>query len=59
MTQRIAHLWRWLRRLSGDDAYDRYIAHQRAAHADHRTMTRAEFYAHRENDKWSGVNRCC
>jgi uncharacterized short protein YbdD (DUF466 family) len=59
MKQRIAGWWQWLRRLSGDDAYDQYLAHQLEAHADRQPMTRAEFYVIRENGKWSGVSRCC
>jgi uncharacterized short protein YbdD (DUF466 family) len=52
-------LWHYLRRLSGDDAYDRYLAHQLEAHHDRAPLTRAGFYAQREEQKWSGINRCC
>jgi uncharacterized short protein YbdD (DUF466 family) len=59
MTRRIAHLWRWLRRLSGDDAYEQYVAHLRVAHPGQAMPGRAEFYRQRESEKWSGVQRCC
>jgi uncharacterized short protein YbdD (DUF466 family) len=51
--------WRWLRRFSGDDAYDRYVAHLRAAHPDRPLPGRAQYYRARELEKWSGINRCC
>jgi uncharacterized short protein YbdD (DUF466 family) len=53
-------LWGGLRTLSGDDAYERYLAHWRAQHAhdgapmDRKTFCRAEL-----ERKWSGVRRCC
>jgi uncharacterized short protein YbdD (DUF466 family) len=52
-------LWHWLRRLSGDDAYEQYVAHLRAAHPDRAPPDRGEFYREREKEKWSGVKRCC
>ena len=51
--------WRALRRLSGDDAYERYVAHRRAAHAADRPLSRAEFYHAEIARKWDGVRRCC
>ncbi len=52
--------WRMLRRLSGDDAYERYLAHRRRAHGDTAApLARAEFYQRELERRWSGVNRCC
>jgi uncharacterized short protein YbdD (DUF466 family) len=51
--------WRWLRRLSGDDAYERYLHHHAARHPDTRAPSRREFYAQELERKWSGVSRCC
>ena len=31
---RLATLWCWIRQLSGDDAFERYRAHQLACHPD-------------------------
>jgi uncharacterized short protein YbdD (DUF466 family) len=51
--------WAWLRRVSGDDAYERYRAHQVLQHPGAPTMSRREFCADAERRKWSGVSRCC
>jgi uncharacterized short protein YbdD (DUF466 family) len=57
--QRLKDLWQWLRRVSGDDAYDQYIAHLHAAHPERTVQDRTTFLRQRENEKWSGVKRCC
>lgn len=51
--------WRALRRVSGDDAYERYLAHHATAHADVAPPTRAEFFRSEQKRKWEGVRRCC
>jgi uncharacterized short protein YbdD (DUF466 family) len=53
-----------MRRLSGDDAYERYLQHFAQVHAaDPLTMStplsRREFHRRRVEDKWSGISRCC
>ena len=49
---------RWLRALSGDDAYERYLAHHACAH-EGAPLSRRAFYAQREAAKWGGISRCC
>ena len=53
------HLWHYLRQVTGDDAYERYIAHQNQAHAGEATLTRQQFFKMRQDEKWSKVSRCC
>jgi uncharacterized short protein YbdD (DUF466 family) len=48
----------WLRGLSGDDAYDRYLTHHARAH-EGPPLSRPAFYREREERKWSGITRCC
>lgn len=48
----------WLRALSGDDAYDRYLTHHARAHGGP-LLSRGAFYREREERKWSGISRCC
>jgi uncharacterized short protein YbdD (DUF466 family) len=48
----------WLRAVSGDDAYERYLTHYARAH-EGPPLSRGAFYEERENRKWSGVSRCC
>jgi uncharacterized short protein YbdD (DUF466 family) len=53
--------WAALRELSGDDAYDRYIAHWHARHAAsaEAPLDRREFFKENQRRKWEGVKRCC
>ncbi len=51
--------WRFVRQVSGDDAFDRYLAHHRDAHADGVPMTREQFYQFRQEQKWNRISRCC
>ncbi|HKT71652.1 MAG TPA: YbdD/YjiX family protein [Steroidobacteraceae bacterium] len=53
------NLWRWLRAASGDDAYERYVAHTSQAHPARPVLSARAFYDERQRRKWSGINRCC
>ncbi len=55
----MAAVLRWLRALSGDDAYERYLAHHARAHEGAAPASRRAFYAAREAAKWGGISRCC
>lgn len=52
-------LWRAIRELSGDDGYERYLQHHAAAHPDTTPLPRATWFAHEQQQKWTGVKRCC
>jgi uncharacterized short protein YbdD (DUF466 family) len=53
--------WAVLREVSGDDAYERYLAHRRECPAlqGHTPPSRAAFFAEEQRRKWDGVRRCC
>jgi len=51
--------WRYLRAVSGDDAYERYLAHHAAHHALEPTLSRKDFFTESQRQKWTGVSRCC
>ena len=60
MTELLRRCWHTLRTISGDDAYERYLAHRRAQHADEAPpLSRAEYFRAEQQRKWSGVKRCC
>jgi len=59
MIARLKELLALLRRLSGDDAYERYIEHRCTVHAGEPLPTRREFWCGEVERKWQGVNRCC
>ncbi len=53
--------WQCLRRLSGDDAYERYLTHWQEKHAgsEARPLSRHAFFRAEQERKWSGIKRCC
>ena len=57
------HWWRrllgFVRRISGDDAYERYLAHRLAHHAQEPALDRRAFYLAEQHHKWIGIKRCC
>jgi uncharacterized short protein YbdD (DUF466 family) len=59
LTDGFQRLWRAIRRLSGDDAYERYLAHHAACHAETPVLSRREYFHRREDEKWGGIRRCC
>ncbi len=52
---------RWyLRELTGESAYDRYLAHRRAEHPGEPVMSRREFERARQDDREARPQaRCC
>lgn len=54
-------VWRALRTVSGDDAYERYLRHwqEQHAHAGGRPLSRKEFFKAEQARKWDGIRRCC
>lgn len=57
--QRLRRAWRFLRQVSGDDAYERYLVHHARAHPGECALSRRGYFDQRQKQKWSGVNRCC
>ena len=59
MKTQLARLWKLVRRLSTDDAYERYLAHHSGAHPGTPALSRQAFYLREQEHKWTGINRCC
>jgi uncharacterized short protein YbdD (DUF466 family) len=59
MIQRLRQIMAVLRRLSGDDAYERFVAHLRTVHPNEPLPSRREFWRGEVDRKWQEVNRCC
>jgi uncharacterized short protein YbdD (DUF466 family) len=53
--------WTVLRELTGDDAYERYLAHWQREHAGDvvAPLDRRAFCREEQRRKWEGVRRCC
>jgi uncharacterized short protein YbdD (DUF466 family) len=65
MLKYLKTFWRAVRRLSGDDAYERYLEHYARchlhddAHECEGPLSRAEFFKQWQDQKWNGIKRCC
>jgi len=61
MIATLRRAWAYLRELTGDDAYERYLAHWRLHHAADGgvPLDRAAFVREEQRRKWEGVRRCC
>jgi uncharacterized short protein YbdD (DUF466 family) len=59
LRQQLRGFWKYLRRVSGDDAYERYLAHHQRLHMGGTALTRQEFFQRQQEDKWSKISRCC
>lgn len=59
LREKLGVLWRAVRRLSGDDAYERYLQQHAKHHPDQPPSSRQEFFRQWQDDKWKGVKRCC
>ena len=59
LTEALRKLWRAIRRISGDDGYERYLAHRAAVHPGAPALPRHAWFAHQLQQKWSGIKRCC
>lgn len=53
------NIWRIIRRLSGDDGYERYLAHRAAMHPEQPALSRRAWFEHQQQQKWTGIKRCC
>ena len=51
--------WAMVRQLSGDDAYERYLARHAASHAATAPLSRKEYFQRQQQQKWNGIRRCC
>jgi len=58
--ERMQLLWKLIREVSGDDAYERYVMHFRLNHADEgEPLSRQAFFKQQQDEKWKGIKRCC
>lgn len=53
--------WATLRAVTGDDAYERYMAHWQEHHScgGGEPLERAAFFREEQARKWNGLRRCC
>jgi len=51
-------IWKWIREVSGDDAYERYLKIQDNNSGEQR-LTEAEYYCQYLERKYTRPSRCC
>ncbi|MDP1771175.1 MAG: YbdD/YjiX family protein [Methylobacter sp.] len=59
MLSKLKRFWRVVRRLSGDDAYERYLQHHVAHHQADTPLSKEAFFKRWQDEKWNGIKRCC
>ena len=59
LTRALQRAWQLIRELSGDDAYERYLAHHATCHADRAPLSPKEYFRRQQQQKWNGIRRCC
>ncbi len=74
LVNQLKDFWKFLRQVTGDDAYERYCAHYvsthgassqganvhpQGSHCSATLLSRQQFFKLQQDDKWSGVSRCC
>ena len=59
MRQAVRLLWEYVRTVTGDNAYEHYLADHAVTHRAAAPLSRREFFARVTHQKWSGINRCC
>jgi uncharacterized short protein YbdD (DUF466 family) len=54
-------VWQGIRGLTGEDAYERYLAHWRQRHGSEGgvPLDRKAFFKQQQERKWNGIKRCC
>ena len=57
--QPIRSAWWYLKEVSGENAYDRYLVVHAATHPERPPMNRGEFYRQRQDEKYSDPGSRC
>ncbi len=55
----IGSVWWYLKEVSGENAYDRYLERHRATHPWKEPLRRGEFYRQRQDEKYSNPGSRC
>jgi uncharacterized short protein YbdD (DUF466 family) len=55
----LRYAWEYLKEISGENAYDRYLAVHTATHPGKQPMSRSEFYRWRQDEKYNNLGSRC
>ncbi len=53
------YAWEYLKEISGENAYDRYLSAHASTHPGKPAMSRGEFYRWRQEDKYNDPGSRC
>jgi uncharacterized short protein YbdD (DUF466 family) len=59
MKEHLRAIWEFLKEISGENAYDRYLTVHAATHPGKKAMTRGEFYRARQDEKYNNLGGRC
>jgi uncharacterized short protein YbdD (DUF466 family) len=59
MANPLRSIWEYLKEISGENAYDRYLEVHQATHPNRPAMTRGEFYRWRQDEKYANPGSRC
>lgn len=59
LMNKLYQLWRGIRTLMGDDAYERYLRHHIHAHPACMPLSRKAYFLKTQQRRWDKINRCC
>lgn len=52
-------VWCFIKEVSGDDAYERYLKHYAQHHPNETPLSHQEFFKQEQDRKWNSIKRCC
>ncbi|MDQ3943099.1 MAG: YbdD/YjiX family protein [Actinomycetota bacterium] len=55
----IPSIWGYLKEVTGENAYDRYLERHRATHPGKEPLGRGEFYRRRQDEKYANPGSRC
>jgi len=59
MKEHLRAIWEFLKEISGENAYDRYLTVHAATHPGKKATTRGEFYRARQDEKYNNPGGRC
>ena len=59
MFEKLRAGWQFIHRLSGDDAYERYLQQYAEHRHEEPPLSKEAFFKQWQDNKWKGVKRCC
>ena len=57
--QQVRSVWEYLKEISGENAYDRYLEVHRVTHPNRTPLGRGEFYRWRQDEKYNNPGSRC